>query len=133
MNAMDNWFRSTIMPNIKYKEFLRKHTTEDIVNKMQEDAPANAVAHGGVDMNPDGKKVKKKKENDAEDMLRRVVMNKLSDKIKEENDNNSTTLRGVLDTLNKVEKISDEYLGVNEEVKIVEDKEYKSFKEKYNG
>jgi hypothetical protein len=133
MNAMDNWFRSTIMPNIKYKEFLRKHTTEDIVNKMQEDAPANAVAHGGVDMNPDGKKVKKKKENDAEDMLRRVIMNKLSDKIKEENDNNSTTLRGVLDTLNKVEKISDEYLGVNEEVKIVEDKEYKSFKEKYNG
>lgn len=133
MNAMDNWFRSTIMPNIKYKEFLRKHTTEDIVNKMQEDAPANAVAHGGVDMNPDGKKVKKKKENDAEDMLRRVIMNKLSDKIKEENDNNSTTLRGVLDTLNKVEKISDKYLGVDEEVKIVEDKEYKSFKEKYNG
>jgi len=133
MNAMDNWFRSTIMPNIKYKEFLRKHTTEDIVNKMQEDAPANAVAGGGVDMNPDGKKVKKKKEDDAEDMLRRVIMNKLSDKIKEENDNNSTTLRGVLDTLNKVEKISDEYLGVNEEVKIVEDKEYKSFKEKYNG
>ena len=69
-----------------------------------------------------------KKEDDAEDMLRRVIMNKLSDKIKEENDNNSTTLRGVLDTLNKVEKISDEYLGVNEEVKIVEDKEYKSFK-----
>ena len=25
------------MPNIKYKEFLRKHTTEDIVNKMSED------------------------------------------------------------------------------------------------
>ena len=119
------------MPNIKYKEFLRKHTTEDIVNKMSEDAPANAVAHGGVDMNPDGKKVKKKKEDDAEDMLRRVIMNKLSDKIKEENDNNSTTLRGVLDTLNKVEKISDEYLGVNEEVKIVEDKEYKSFKDNY--
>jgi len=133
MNTMENWYRSTIMPNIKYKEFLRKHTTEDIVNKMSEDAPANAVAHGGVDMNPDGKKVKKKKEDDAEDMLRRVIMNKLSDKIKEENDNNSTTLRGVLDTLNKVEKISDNYLGVNEEVKIVEDKEYKSFKEKYNG
>ena len=133
MNTMDNWFRSTILPNIKYKQLLRKHTTQDIVNTMQEEAPANAVAHGGVDMNPDGKKVKKKKENDAEDMLRRVIMNKLSDKIKEENDNNSTTLRGVLDTLNKVEKISDEYLGVNEEVKIVEDKEYKSFKEKYNG
>ena len=78
------------MPNIKYKEFLRKHTTEDIVNKMQEDAPANAVAGGGVDMNPDGKKVKKKKEDDAEDMLRRVIMNKLSDKIKEENDTGYT-------------------------------------------
>ena len=34
------------MPNLKYKEFLRKHTTEDIINKMEEDAPANAVGTG---------------------------------------------------------------------------------------
>ena len=96
---------------------------DEIINKMDEDAPANAVAHGGVDMAPNAGKKKKKNQ---------MPMQKLGDKIKEENDNNSTTLRAVLDTLNKVEKISDEYLGVNEEVKIVEEKEYKTFKDKYN-
>ena len=37
-----------------YKEMM-----DEIINKMDEDAPANAVAHGGVDMNPNGKKKKK--------------------------------------------------------------------------
>ena len=32
---------------------------DEIINKMDEDAPANAVAHGGVDMNPTGKKKKR--------------------------------------------------------------------------
>ena len=39
---------------------------DELINKMDEDAPANAVAHGGVDMNPTGKKVTKK--DDAEDV-----------------------------------------------------------------
>ena len=101
---------------------------DEIINKMDEDAPANAVAHGGVDMNPTGKKKKV-----AEDVLRRTIMKKLGNQVKEENDNNNVTLRGVLDNLNKIEKISDEYLGVNEEVKIVEEEEnYKTFRDKYN-
>ena len=100
---------------------------DEIINKMDEDAPANAVAHGGVDMNPTGKKKK-----DAEDVLRRTIMKKLGNQVKEENDNNNVTLRGVLDNLNKIEKISDEYLGVNEEVKIVEEENYKTFRDKYN-
>ena len=37
-----------------------KDMIDELINKMDEDAPANAVAHGGVDMNPTGKKVKKK-------------------------------------------------------------------------
>ena len=40
-----------------WKEFLE-------TNSIKEEAPANAVAHGGVDMNPTGKKsklIKKKK------------------------------------------------------------------------
>ena len=45
-----------------------KDMIDELINKMDEDAPANAVAHGGVDMNPTGKKVKKK--DDAEDVLR---------------------------------------------------------------
>jgi hypothetical protein len=104
-----------------YKEMI-----DEIINKMDEDAPANAVAHGGVDMNPTGKLLKKKKQE---------PMKRLGEKIKEENDNNNVTLRGVLDTLNKVEKISDQYLGVNEEIEVVEEpkEEYKTFRDKFNG
>ena len=99
---------------------------DEIINKMDEDAPANAVAHGGVDMNPTGKLLKKKKQD---------PMKRLGEKIKEENDNNNVTLRGVLDNLNRIEKISDKYLGVDEEVKIEEEtkEEYKTFRDKYNG
>ena len=42
------------MPNKKtllYKEFLRKHTTEDIVNKMSEDKHVCPPAAGSVDLN----------------------------------------------------------------------------------
>ena len=39
-----------------YKEMI-----DELINKMDEDAPTNAVAHGGVDMNPNGKRVKKTK------------------------------------------------------------------------
>ena len=104
---------------------------DEIINKMDEDAPANAVAHGGVDMNPTGKK----KKDDAEDVLRRTIMKKLGNQVKEENDNNNVTIRSILDNLNRIEKISDKYLGVDEEVKIEQEekKEYKTFKDKYNG
>ena len=109
-----------------YKEMM-----DEIINKMDEDAPANAVAHGGVDMNPTGKK----KKDDAEDVLRRTIMKKLGNQVKEENDNNNVTIRSILDNLNRIEKISDKYLGVDEEVKIEQEekKEYKTFKDKYNG
>ena len=63
-----------------------KDMVDELVNKMDEDAPANAVAHGGVDMNPTGKKVKKK---DAEDVLRRTIMKKLGASVKENTDNNN--------------------------------------------
>ena len=108
-----------------YKEMM-----DEIINKMDEDAPANSVAGGGVDMNPTGKK----KKDDAEDVLRRLIMKKLGNQVKEENDNNNITIRSVLDNLNRIEKISDKYLGVDEEVKIVEEKkEYKTFRDKFNG
>ena len=98
-----------------YKEMM-----DEIVNKMEEDAPANAVAHGGVDMNPTGKKVKKK---DAEDVLRRTIMKKLGASVKENTDNNNIVLRGVNETLNKLEKKIDEYSGNDEEVEIVPEKD----------
>ena len=67
-----------------------KDMIDELINKMDEDAPANAVAHGGVDMNPTGKKVKKK--DDAEDVLRRTIMKKLGANVKENFDNNNVCL-----------------------------------------
>ena len=51
-----------------YKEMM-----DEIINKMDEDAPANAVAHGGVDMNPTGKarKMDKRMRYHPDTMFRR--------------------------------------------------------------
>ena len=100
-----------------------KEVVEDIVNKMNEEAPTNAVAHGGVDMNPTGKKsklIKKKK-----DILKRMGVN-----IKENLDNNNIVLRGVNETLNNLEDKIDDYSGVKkEEVKLKPEK--KTFSNKF--
>jgi hypothetical protein len=104
-----------------YKEMI-----DEIINKMDEDAPANAVAHGGVDMNPTGKK----KKDDAEDVLRRMIMKKMGQSVKENTDNNNVVLRGINETLNKLEDKIDEKSGiVKEEIKVVEEK--KTFHDKF--
>lgn len=81
-----------------------------------EDAPANAVAHGGVDMNPTGKK---------------RVMGTLKRKVQESDDNNNVVLKGVYKVLNKLEEKIDELSGVvKEEIKIETPKRKKTIKEK---
>jgi len=105
-----------------------KDMIDELINKMDEDAPANAVAHGGVDMNPTGKRVKKKDdvgtEADVEDVLRRTIMKKLGGSVKENTDNNNVVLRGINETLNKLEDKIDEKSGVKkEEVRVVEKKQ----------
>ena len=105
-----------------------KDMVDELINKMDEDAPANAVAHGGVDMNPTGKKVKKK--DDAEDVLRRTILKKMGANVKENFDNNNVVLRGINETLNKLEDKIDAKSGiVKEEIKIV--KEKKTFHDKF--
>ena len=100
-----------------------KDMIDELINKMDEDAPANAVAHGGVDMNPTGKKVKKK--DDAEDVLRRTIMKKLGANVKENFDNNNVVLKGINETLNKLEDKIDEKNGVKkEEIKIEKKKTF---------
>ena len=97
-----------------YKEMI-----DEIINKMDEDAPTNAVAHGGVDMNPNGKKKK-----DVEDILKRVIMKKIGGNVKENSDNNNVVLRGINETLNKLEDKIDERSGiVKEEIKVVKEKQ----------
>ena len=68
-----------------YKEMI-----DEIINKMDEDAPANAVAHGGVDMAPNAGKKKKKEE--VPPKLMDVIMKRMSGKIKVDNDNNNVVL-----------------------------------------
>jgi hypothetical protein len=105
-----------------YKEMM-----DELINKMDEDAPANAVAHGGVDMNPTGKKKKKDDvgtEADAENVLRRMIMKKMGASVKENTDNNNIVLRGINETLNKLEDKIDEKSGiVKDEIKVVEKKQ----------
>ena len=100
---------------------------DELIKKMDEDAPANAVAHGGVDMNPTGKKKKKNDvgtEADVEDILRRTIMKKMGASVKENTDNNNVVLRGINETLNKLEDKIDEKSGiVKDEIKVVEKKQ----------
>ena len=101
-----------------------KDMIDEIINKMDEDAPANAVAHGGVDMNPTGRKLKNKDKykDDNEkvtDVLRRTIMKKMGNNVKENFDNNNVVLRGINETLNKLEDKIDEKNGIEkEEVKL---------------
>ena len=99
----------------KYNQVLtyRKNHGGEIVT---EDAPANAVAHGGVDMNPTGKK---------------RVMGTLKRKVQESDDNNNVVLKGVFSQLSKLENKIDEISGVvKEEIKIETPKRKKTIKEK---
>ena len=117
-----------------YKEMM-----DELINKIDEDAPTNAVAHGGVDMAPNAKhpltkshnKYKKDNEKDTEELMRRTIMKKFGAKIKENNDNNNVVLKGVLNTLDKLDEKIDKLSGViREEIKIEEPEVKKSIREK---
>src|SRR5210317_221536 len=109
-----------------------KELAHEIVTKVDEDAPANAVGTGAnVALPPThepGVKKKKKKKHDP------ILINNLKRKVQENNDNNSMMLKGVLDKLEELDNIVDDTSGVkknfiNDEVKTK--KEYVSFKDKY--
>jgi len=117
-----------------YKEMM-----DEIINKIDEDAPTNSVAGGGVDMAPNAKhpltkshnKYKKDNEKETEDLLRRTIMKKFGSKIKEHNDNNNVVLKGVLNTLDKIDERIDKLSGiVREEIKLVEKENKKTIREK---
>ena len=111
-----------------------KQMMDELINKMDEDAPANSVAGGGVDLNPTGARMspsmqrRKKKQGDEQDKITK----KISKMIKANEDNNNVILKQVNESLSKVEDKSDEKLGLKEEVTVEETKEYKTFRDKYN-
>ena len=111
-----------------------KQMMDELINKMDEDAPANSVAGGGVDLNPTGARMspsmqrRKKKQGDEQDKITK----KISKMIKANEDNNNVSLKQVNESLSKVEDKSDEKLGLKQDVDVKEEKEYKTFRDKYN-
>ena len=101
-----------------------------------EDAPANSVAGGGVDLAPNAAvsqsphMVKRKKEQGAE---QEKIKDKIKKMVQNNEDNNNIVLKQVLDGLDKVDTKIDELSYGKTEIKEVEKKEYKTFKDKYNG
>ena len=112
---------------------IKKNGGNGIITKgrMNEDAPANNTS--GVDMNPTGARMspkmmrRKKEQGDEQDKIK----NKISKMIKQNEDNNNVILKQVNEGLSKAEDKSDERLGLKQEVDI-EQKEYKTFRDKYN-
>ena len=101
-----------------------------------EDAPANSVAGGGVDLAPNAAvsqsphMIKRKKEQGAE---QEKIKNKIKKMVQNNEDNNNIVFKQVLDGLDKVDTKIDELSYGKTEIKEVEKKEYKTFKDKYNG
>ena len=109
-----------------------KDMIDELINKMDEDAPANNT--GGTDMNPTGAKMspkmmKRKKEQGDE---QEKITKKIGKMVKENDDNNNVMLKQVLDSLDKVDTKIDEQIYPKTEIKEVEEPEYKTFKDKYN-
>ena len=114
---------------------------DEIINKMdeakvEEDAPANSVAGGGVDLAPNAAvsqsphMIKRKKEQGAE---QEKIKNKIKKMIQNNEDNNNIIFKQILDGLDKVETKLDEKINGKTEIKVEEEKEYKTFRDKYNG
>jgi len=112
-----------------------KELAQDIVNRMEEDAPVNSVAGGGVDLAPNAAlsqsphMIRRKKEQGDE---QEKIKKKISQMIKSNEDNNSILLKQVLDGLDKVDTKIDEQIYGKTEIKIEEEKQYKTFRDKYN-
>ena len=100
-----------------------------------EDAPANSVAGGGVDLAPNAAvsqsphMIKRKKEQGAE---QEKIKDKIKKMVQNNEDNNNIVMKQILDGLDKVDTKIDELTHGKTEIKEVEEKEYKTFKDKYN-
>ena len=66
------------------------------------------------------------------DVDTRKITKKISKMIKQNEDNNNVILKQVNESLSKVEDKSDEKLGLKQDVDVKEEKEYKTFRDKYN-
>lgn len=112
-----------------------KELAQDIVNRMDEDAPTVSVAGGNIDLAPTAAvsqsphMIRRKKEQEKE---QEKIKQKIGQMIKANEDNNNVVLKQVLDGLDKVDVKIDEKTYGKTEIKVEEKKEYKTFRDKYN-
>ena len=103
-------------------------------SSLEEDAPTNSVSAGGVDMAPNARHPlsksynKYRKDNEKETKKR---MKKIGQMVKENDDNNNNILKGVNQTLDLLEDKIDEFCGIDNTIEFKEEKEYKTFSEKF--
>ena len=104
---------------------------DESINKIDEDAPANSVAGGGVDMAPNARHPltksynKYKKDNEKISQKMKMMMTR-------NEDNNNVVLRSINEKISNIEDKLDEKLFGKTELKVEEEKEYNSFRDKYN-
>ena len=110
-----------------------KELAQDIVNRMEEDAPVNSIAGGGVDMAPNAavshspKMMKRKKEQGDE---QEKIKKKIGNLIKTNEDTNNIILNQINIALDKAETKLDEKVYGKTEIKV--EPQYKTFRDKYN-
>ena len=110
-----------------------KELALDIVTRVEEDAPANAVGTGAnVALPPAVEPGVKKKDDDKRDPLMFGKYKTFRRKLKENNDNNNIMLKQVLDSIDRLEDKIDEKNGFKDaEVTVEAEDKYVSFKDKY--
>jgi hypothetical protein len=119
-----------------YKEMM-----DEIINKIEEDAPANAVGTGANVALPPAVEpgVNKKRQRDplmfAKPMNKTFCLrktSKISKLVEESDDNNNVVLRNIIDRIENIETKLDEKIYGKTEFEVKEVKEYKTFRDKYN-
>jgi hypothetical protein len=126
MKKMENFIQRINMKNFK-------ELALDIVTRVEEDAPANAVGTGAnVALPPAVEPGVKKKDDDKRDPLMFGKYKTFKRKLKENNDNNNIMLKQVLDSIDRLEDKIDEKNGFKDaEVTVEAEDKYVSFKDKY--
>src|SRR6056300_1211405 len=126
MKKMANYIQRINMKNFK-------ELALDIVTRVEEDAPANAVGTGAnVALPPAVEPGVKKKDDDKRDPLMFGKYKTFKRKLKENNDNNNIMLKRVLDSIDRLEDKIDEKNGFKDaEVTVEAEDKYVSFKDKY--
>ena len=116
---------------LKFNDIMKKFYEDEMLGIQQEDAPANSVAAGGVDMAPNAVSKKKQKENQKKNMYdgrtkgARAFMNRMLELRKKREENFRKSVK------ENMESFGNEYLleaNVDILKKIVKDKQNNKIK-----